>query len=103
MTKAGKTKKRRAGRRRLRRFAGSAAILAFLTALTYSLVAGGGKLDLSGAKRALASLRGIERADEFVCAPGYDAVFADLDGVLVTAGALGFRTFDVDGRQLTHE
>ncbi|MDR1589584.1 MAG: DUF5711 family protein [Oscillospiraceae bacterium] len=101
MTRAGKTEKR--GGRRLRRFVGSAFVFVFLAALTYSLVAGGGKLDLSGAKRALAGLRGIERADEFVYTPGYDSAFADLDGVFVTAGTLGYEVFDVDGRQLAHE
>ncbi|MDR2357782.1 MAG: DUF5711 family protein [Oscillospiraceae bacterium] len=103
MTGAGKTQKRRAGGRRIRRLAGSAAILAFVAALTYSLAVGGGRPDLSGVKRALAGLRGVERADEFICAPGYDAAFADLDGGFVTAGALGFKVFGADGQQLAHE
>jgi hypothetical protein len=101
MAKAGKTEKKR-GRRiwRLVRFVVG---LLLLAAVSYVLIAGEGRFDLEGIKGALADLRGGESADEFILVPGYDSAFADLDGVLVTAGTLGFSVLGADGRQLARE
>jgi hypothetical protein len=53
--------------------------------------------------RSLADLRGKERAEEYICAQGYDSAFVDMDGVLVAAGTFGFMVMDVDGSQIARE
>jgi hypothetical protein len=101
MARAGRSEK--SAGRRFGRFVCSIAVLAILSAVSYVLIAGNGRLDIDSIKRVLDDLRGRERADEYICAQGYDSAFADMDGVLVAAGTFGFMVMDVDGRQIARE
>jgi hypothetical protein len=100
MGKAGRTEKKR---RRLWRIIRAIAALALAAAMLYCLIASGGKLDLDEIWRTLSELRSSASATEFVFTPGYDSSFADLNGALVTAGAIGFKVFGADGEQIAYE